>query len=113
MGSSSFAMCMQLKKIGHQLLPKILYHPLISKRSCFSKLPGPEVQGFALPGTVGLRPSRFHTRCLGDTTRTSPYQIVSEIFNNIPFFVGSVGVVALVRSIIQFLSIVLLRTKHF
>ena len=84
-GLSLFAMCIQLK-VGHQLLPKIRYHSFIGKCSYSIKLPGPEVQGFALPGTVGLRPSRFHTRCLGDTIRTLSYQIVSEISNNIPFF---------------------------
>ena len=93
-GSSSFAMCIQLK-VGHQLLPKIRYHSFIGKCSCSIKLPGPEVQGFALPGTVGLRPSRFHTRCLGGTTCMFPYQTVSGIFNNIPFFAGSVDVVIL------------------
>ena len=42
--------------------------PFIRKRNSYIKLPGPEVQGFALPGTAGPRPSRLHTCCLGGTT---------------------------------------------
>ena len=62
-------------KTGHQLLPKKFWLPFIRKRNSYIKLPGPEVQGFALPGTVGPRPSRLHTRCLGGTTQlTTSFQ---------------------------------------
>ena len=67
-------MCISLK-MGHQLLPKKFWLPFIRKRNSYSKLPGPEVQGFALPGTAGQRPSRLHTRCLGGTTQlTTSFQ---------------------------------------
>ena len=62
-------------KTGHQLLPKKFWLPFIRKQNSYIKLPGPEVQGFALPGTAGPRPSRLHTRCLGGTTQlTTSFQ---------------------------------------
>ena len=62
-------------KTGHQLLPKKFWLFYIRKRNSYIKLPGPEVQGFALPGTAGPRPSRLHTCCLGSTTQlTTSFQ---------------------------------------
>ena len=67
-------MCISLKT-GHQLLPKKFGLPFIRKRNSYIKLPGPEVQGFAVPATAGPRPSRLHTRCLSGTTQlTTSFQ---------------------------------------
>ena len=65
-----FLLAMRISlKTGHQLLPKKFWLPFIRKRNSYIKLPGPEVQGFTLPGTAGPRPSRLHTHCLGGTTQ--------------------------------------------
>ena len=67
-------MCISLKT-GHQLLPKKFWLPFIRKRNSHIKLPGPEVQELALPGTAGPRSSRLHTRCLGGTKQlTTSFQ---------------------------------------
>ena len=71
------------------------------------------MQGFALPGTAGSRPSRFHTRCLGDTVCAVLPKVVSEIFNHIPFLHRSVGVIVLTRKVSPNLPQVLLRAKYF
>ena len=55
-------------KTGHQVLPKKIWLPFIRKSNSYIQLPGSEAQGFTLPGTVGPRLSRLHTRCLSGTT---------------------------------------------
>ena len=68
-------------KNGTPAIAQKFWLPFIRKQNSYIKLPGPEVQGFTLPGTAGPRPSRLHTRCLGGTTQlTTSFQQFSILF---------------------------------